>query len=71
MIIDIKLFLRICGNFVSQKSNENASLICENGLRAYFAQESEITGDLRIGDWYEERVHSIVEQIAELYIGLK
>ena len=71
MILDIQLFLRICGNYISPKSNERANLICENGLRAYFSQDSDVSGELRLGDWYEERVNAILEQIANLYVGLQ
>lgn len=70
MILDVQLFLRICGKYVSSKATENASIICERGLRAYFAQDSVISGELRLGDWYEERVNAIVEQISDLYVGL-
>ena len=71
MILDIQLFLRICGKYISSSANEKANLICENGLRSYFAQDSETGGELRLGDWYDERVNAIVEQIADLYVGLK
>jgi hypothetical protein len=70
MVLDIQLFLRICGKYISQTANEKANLICENGLRAYFAQEPDV-GDLRLGSWYEERVNAVVEQIEYLYVGLK
>jgi hypothetical protein len=70
MVLDIQLFLRICGKYISVTANEKANLVCENGLRAYFSQDSE-TGELRLGSWYEERVNAIVEQIEYLYVGLK
>jgi hypothetical protein len=43
MVLDIHLMLRICEKFVSDKANENANLICENGLRAYFTAEPDLT----------------------------
>ena len=71
MILDVHLLLRICEKFVSEKANDSANAICENGLRAYFTIEQDLTGELRLGDWYEERVNAIMEQIADLYVGFE
>jgi hypothetical protein len=70
MILDIHLTLRLCDQYISEVATESANKICENGLRAYFASETDLTGELKLGDWYEERVNSIMEQIADLYVGL-
>lgn len=70
MVLDVHLLLRICEKFVSDKSNEDANEVCENGLRAYFNTDQDLTGELKLGDWYEARVNSFMLQIAELYVGL-
>ncbi len=70
MVLDVHLLLRICEKFVSDKANDDANAVCENGLRAYFNTEQDLTGELKLGDWYESRVNSFMLQIAELYVGL-
>ena len=69
MILDIHLWLKICEPFITDKGTELANVICENGLRTYFTAETDVSGELKLGEWYEERVNSIMEQIAELYVG--
>ena len=71
MVLDIHLFLRIAEKYVSDPANENANLICETGLRAYFTDQQDLSGELKLGDWYESRVNAIMEQIAELYVGFE
>ncbi|KAI8819537.1 uncharacterized protein EV422DRAFT_533391 [Fimicolochytrium jonesii] len=74
LILDINFFLRICEPLVSDRASEAANRVCEKGLRTFFSGQGAsatpggggavVKAALKTGDWYDQRVDSVMDLIS-------
>jgi hypothetical protein len=67
LILDVHFILRVCESIVTQSTSESSNAICERAMRAYFDGKQDDQGELKAGEWYDERVDVLVGEMGGLF----